>query len=248
VTERPLIALSGRRSPASSVTSLPANFAGQDVELHISAYCDAVTAAGGLPVMLPCALGSTEVLERCDALVLTGGADVDPQRYGADPHPEVYGVDPRRDAVELALIDTALARGIPILAVCRGMQVLNVALGGTLVQHIDPADGEHHAAWDLQVDEAVHEVEFTVGSTASACFGSALGVNSLHHQALDRLGHGLVATGWAADGTIEAAEVPGRPLLAVQWHPELMAVQPDPAFRWIVEQALNAAATSAAPG
>lgn len=238
MTERPLIALSGRRSPASSVAALPANFADLDVDLHVSAYCDAVAAAGGLPVMLPCSPVSVELLARCDALVLTGGADVDPDRYGADPHPEVYGVDARRDEIEIGLVHAALTHDVPVLAVCRGMQVLNVALGGTLVQHLEPGVGEHHAAWDRAVDHAAHRVEFASGSTAQRCFGGVLAVNSLHHQALDRLGGGLVATGWAADGAVEAAELPGRSLLAVQWHPELMADQPDPAFQWVVAEAL----------
>lgn len=223
--------------PASDVSSLPSNFGALEVDVHISAYGDAIMAAGGIPLLLPCAAASVEVLSRCDGLVLTGGADVDPARYGADPHPKVYGVDGRRDEVELALLRHALDLGMPVLAVCRGMQLLNVAFGGTLVQHLDANDLDVHAAWEQRVDAPVHTVIFTPGSAAAHCFGGALAVNSLHHQAVDRLGDGLVATGRSSDGTIEAVERPGRPLLGVQWHPELLAAQPDPAFRWIVAAA-----------
>ncbi len=234
---RPLIAISGRRWPGSAITGLPDNFADLGVDLHIGAYADSVDAAGGVPLLLPCSDAAIHALGRVDGLVMTGGSDVDPQRYGAAPHPEVYGVDAERDRVEVALVEKALAIGLPMLAICRGMQVLNVALGGTLLQHLDPGDGDHHAAWDVAADSLVHEATFAADSLAASCYGAASAVNSLHHQALDRLGDGLVATGWAGDGMVESVEWPGRPVLAVQWHPELVSGHSDPSFSWLVRTA-----------
>lgn len=216
---------------------MPDNFAALGVDLHIGAFADAVQAAGGIPVLLPCSDAAIDALDRVDGLVMTGGSDVDPAHYGEEPHPAVYGVDPERDRVELALVTTALGRGLPVLAVCRGMQLLNVALGGSLVQHLEPGAGDRHAAWDVDTDALVHEASFADGSLAARCYGAATAVNSLHHQAVNRLGDGLVATGWATDGTIEAAEIPGIPVLAVQWHPELVLGHPEPSFAWLVAAA-----------
>ena len=241
---QPLIALSGRRYAAPQVPSLPDNFRDEKVDIHISAYSTSIISAGGIPILLPCDPIAVEVLSRVDALVLTGGADVDPSLYGETAHPTVYGIDPLRDRVEISLVHAALDRGLPVLAVCRGMQVLNVALGGSLIQHLERDEGEHHAAWDLAVVDRVHPLSCTAGSLAAQCFGSDVRVNSLHHQAVGRLGHGLVATATAPDGVVEAAELPGHPLLAVQWHPELLAEQPDPSMVWLVEQARLRAAGS----
>lgn len=217
---------------------MPANFAELGVDLHIGAYADAVEAAGGLPVLLPSSDAAFLALDRLDGLVMTGGSDVDPARYGAEPHPAVYGVDPERDRVEVGLVLGAIARDLPVLAICRGLQVLNVALGGTLIQHLEPgnedAPADSHANWEIDVATLAHDATFTAGSLAAARYGAACAVNSLHHQAVDRLGDGLVATGWAGDGTVEAVELPGHRLLAVQWHPELATAHPEPAFLWLV--------------
>ena len=241
---RPLIAMSGRRWMGGDVGGLPANFTNVPFDLHCGSYADAVTAAGGTAVFMPCTMAALDVLEVADALVLTGGSDVSPTRYGEDPHPTVYGVDDHRDDVEIALVHAALAMGMPILAICRGMQVLNVAVGGSLVQHLDPATGDHHAAWDVPPDSLVHPVRFESGSLAAGTFGPTCQVNSLHHQALGRLGNGIVATGFSSDGTVEAAEMPGHDVLGVQWHPELVASHPDPSFAWLVGAARQRAATA----
>ena len=233
----PLIDVTGRRWLGSTIAGMPDNFAGLGIDLHVGAFSDAVEAAGGVPVLLPCSDAALRALDRVDGLVMTGGSDVDPARYGEEPHPAVYGVDAERDRVELALVTAALERGMPILAVCRGMQLLNVALGGSLVQHLEPGDGDHHAAWDVETHSLVHEASFASGSLAARCYGAATAVNSLHHQAVNRLGNGLVATGWATDGTVEAAEIPGSPVLAVQWHPELVTGHPEPSFTWLVTTA-----------
>lgn len=216
---------------------MPANFAELGVDIHIGAYADAVEAAGGLPVLLPTSDGAFLALDRLDGLVMTGGSDVDPQRYGAEPHPAVYGIDPERDRVDTGLVLGAIRRNLPVLAICRGLQVLNVALGGTLIQHLDPEGGDTHANWEIDVTTLAHDATFTAGSLAEACYGATCAVNSLHHQAADRLGDGLVATGRASDGTVEAIELPGRRLLAVQWHPELAVTHPEASFLWLVTTA-----------
>jgi putative glutamine amidotransferase len=151
-----------------------------------------------------------ETLARFDGVCLPGGPDVDPHRYGAAVvDPRVDGVDPDHDALDLAMARAAVEAGLPLLAICRGHEVLNVALGGTLVQHIDDHRYVHHP------------VRLAPGSRAAIAIGHQHPVgHSVHHQAIDRLGDGLVASGWAAAGTIEAVELPGAWVLGVQWHPE----------------------------
>jgi putative glutamine amidotransferase len=189
-------------------------------------YVGAVQAAGGLAVLLPpddaSAEDPDELLDRLDALILAGGVDVDPASYGARPHPEVGSTVPERDRFELALAHQALERELPLLAICRGMQMLNVACGGTLVQHVPDVVGhEEHRYTPGQF--ADHEVELESGSLAARAVGSERSaVKSHHHQGVDELGEGLVASGWAdGDGLVEAIEDPGRRfVLGVLWHPE----------------------------
>lgn len=183
-------------------------------------YVDAVVRAGGTPFVLP-ALGADvvpDMLGALDGVVVTGGGDVAPARYGATPSDEVGNVDPERDDFDLMLVREALDRDIPVLAICRGMQVVNVALGGSLVQHIDG-----HQALD-DPGAPVHEVEIAPDSDLAAALGvTSLDVNSMHHQAVLEPAPGLRAVAWAPDGSVEAVEQPGnRHLVSVQWHPELM--------------------------
>jgi putative glutamine amidotransferase len=188
-------------------------------------FVESVVRAGGVPVILPVVAPelAAAAVGRVDGLVVPGGGDVDPARYGEEPSPETNTVDGDRDAWEVACIEAAMARRLPVLAVCRGMQVLNVALGGTLVQHL-PAVTECRHAWADRYAEGVHRVRLAPGSRVAAVVGGTeLDTNSLHHQAVARLGEGVTAVGWAADGTVEAVEVERHPeVLAVQWHPELM--------------------------
>jgi len=191
-------------------------------------YTDMVIRAGGLPVLLPPADGVTDVLPRLDGLVLSGGGDLDPALYGAEPHAEAGPPNPARDRAELELCKAALASGLPVLGICRGLQVINVALGGTLHQHLPDLVGN-----DSHSPEAAgygsHKVSVASGSQLSAILGrTEAAVPTHHHQAIDRLGAGLVATAWTDDGVIEAAEF-GQPdadtpgsgfMVAVQWHPE----------------------------
>ncbi len=241
-TERahpPLVGLSGRRWPARLLADrLPVAMHESQLDLHFSDYGRAVAAAGGVPVELTRDAPVGPVLDRLDALVLSGGADIDPVRYGASPDPECGPLEPDRDAWELELVAGALERSLPVFGICRGLQLLNVARGGTLVQHVGLDQGDGHPSFDVPRQELVHAVKLVPGTLAAAVYGEEVKVNSLHHQVVDRLGEGLVASGRSTDGSVEALELPGRPLLAVQWHPELLS-QPDPGMRWLVNAALR---------
>jgi putative glutamine amidotransferase len=190
-------------------------------------YPEAIERAGGIPVIVPLlrpdAIGA--LLDRVDGVCLPGGPDVQPSAYGAEPHPELGPTEPRVDAVELALVRAADRRKLPILGICRGMQLLNVARGGTLHQHLPDLvrDGIEHRQPE-HGSVPTHRIETAPHSRLRAALGgSALEVNSFHHQAVHALGKGLAATAWAQDGTIEAIENPGdRLVLGVQWHAEGM--------------------------
>jgi putative glutamine amidotransferase len=228
--ERPLVGVVGRALRGGRVQRWP-----EDALAIQAPYLDAVRRGGGEPVVLqPAELSvgdAAALLARLDALVLTGGPDVDPARYGQRPHREVYGVDPVADAFELALTHAACHQALPTLAICRGIQVLNVALGGTLDQHLaDRAGVGDHGVPAVDDGSARHPVELEADSTVARAMGDLRPVcSSHHHQALDRLGDGLRVTGRAADGVVEAVELDGAPsLLAVQWHPEDTAAS-DPA-------------------
>ncbi|MFI0981693.1 gamma-glutamyl-gamma-aminobutyrate hydrolase family protein [Streptomyces sp. NPDC021093] len=180
-------------------------------------YPQLVQASGGTAALLPPDDPSyaAEVVARLDALVIAGGPDVEPVRYGAERDPRTGPPAVRRDAWELALIRAALADGTPLLGVCRGMQLLNVALGGTLVQHLDG-----HARTVGVFGE--HPVTPVPGTRYAAAVPDPDDVPTYHHQAVDRLGEGLVVSAHAADGTVEAVELPGTAwVLGVQWHPEM---------------------------
>lgn len=189
-------------------------------------YVRAVVQAGGAPLLLPIIEPELipDLLHAVDGLLLTGGGDVDPAVYGrADAATVVKAVDLERDAFDLALARVAAGGAQPTLAICRGMQVLNVALGGSLVPHLPEVTDLAHDRGD-QWGDRVHEVSVEPASRLAGVLGSCrLGVNSLHHQALERVGSGVRAVAWAPDGTIEAVEVEGsHHLVAVQWHPELL--------------------------
>jgi putative glutamine amidotransferase len=165
-------------------------------------------------------------LDGADGLLLTGGEDIHPAWYGAEASPHLYPPNRERDLFELALFAAARQRELPILGICRGIQLVNVALGGTLFQDLPterpgPVAHEPSGARDTRS----HEVRLEEGSRAARALGrTTLSVNSVHHQAVDRLAGGLIASGWSADGLIEAVESPAEApwLLAVQWHPEEM--------------------------
>lgn len=184
-------------------------------------YPDAVFAAGGLPVLLAPRVDSAAVVDRLDAVVLAGGPDVDPARYGAEPDPRTGVPRTERDAAELAVLERAMELGRPVLAVCRGLQVLNVALGGSLVQHLPDAVGHTDHNPQPGVFGRV-DIALDAGSQVGAALGASVVAQCHHHQAIDRLADGLVVTGRAPDGTVEAVELAGHPfVVGVQWHPEM---------------------------
>ncbi|HEX9032889.1 MAG TPA: gamma-glutamyl-gamma-aminobutyrate hydrolase family protein [Streptosporangiaceae bacterium] len=215
-------------------------------------YVEQVAAAGGLPMVLPPVPGIEAAAGRLDALLLTGGPDLEPSRYGEPPGPHTTVVRPERDAAEIALLAAAMAAGIPVLGICRGLQVMNVALGGSLIQHLPDVVGHsgHDASVPGQMGE--HKVSVEPSSRLAGLLSeygqseTTFAVPTRHHQAIDRLADGLVASAWAEDGIIEAVEVgPGGPnchpfAIGVQWHPE---AGEDPAiFRALIGAASGAVA------
>jgi putative glutamine amidotransferase len=185
------------------------------------AYVRAIEEAGGRALLVPPATeGLEETLDVLDGLLFSGGADLDPGSYGAEAHPETNGVRPERDRAELALLEGALARDMPVLAVCRGSQVLNVARGGDLVQHLPEVVGHqgHKQAPGVFAD---HDVEVLPETRLRAVIGERAPVKSHHHQGYGRLGEGLREAAHAEDGTVEAIEDPSRRFaVGVLWHPE----------------------------
>ncbi len=242
MTDRPLIGLSGRRWPAEWIPLFDYTaLHGEEVDVHLSEYPKVIERAGGLPVQLTRNTNPAGIVARLDGLVMTGGADPDPALYGEDPHPELGAVERGRDDWELALIRAALDARIPMLCVCRGAQLLNIAMGGTLVQHLDAPE---HARWDHPRIDRCHTVRVQPGSRAEALYGLETPTNSLHHQAVGRVGNGIVVTGTTDDGVVEAFELEGRPeVFAVQWHPEMLSDQVDPAFLWLVSTAAHSSRT-----
>ncbi|MEW1689501.1 gamma-glutamyl-gamma-aminobutyrate hydrolase family protein [Streptomyces sp. NPDC091265] len=183
-------------------------------------YARLVREAGGLAVMLPPDSPdlAASVVARLDAVVVAGGPDVDPARYGADRDARTGPPAPERDGWEAALIGAALESGTPLLGICRGMQLLNVAFGGTLTQHLDGHRGPDGATGVF----GTHTVTPVAGTRYASAVSGECSVPTYHHQAVDRIGPGLVACAHAADGTVEAVEAPGPEwVLGVQWHPEM---------------------------
>jgi putative glutamine amidotransferase len=213
-----------------------------------SAYVRSVLAAGGVPVILSPLLGPSyapRALDGVDALLLSGGEDLDPAWYGAEQSPLCHPPSRDRDLFELALFAAARQRELPILGICRGIQLINVGLGGSLYQDL-AAERPGPVAHDVAASRSTrtHEVRLAPGSRASAALGGErVGVNSFHHQAVRDLAPALVASGWTVDGLVEAAETPADApwLLAVQWHPEEMhaehAAPERGLFRALVEEA-----------
>jgi putative glutamine amidotransferase len=199
---------------------------GYEVTLAPRAYVNAVQRAGGLAIVLPpdeAAVAYPDLLlDRVDALLMAGGADIDPASYDAEPHPETKGTWPERDAFEIALARRALERDMPVLGICRGMQLLNVALGGSLDQHL-PETNENSVHRSVAGSFGTHRVRLTPGTLACGAAGTeGLMVMSHHHQGVERLGEGLEASGWSdGDDIVEAIELPGKRFaLGVVWHPE----------------------------
>lgn len=216
-------------------------------------YRDSVVRAGGLPVLLSPVSDEAvpTVLDHIDGLLMTGGGDVDPALYGSEPTKEMYGIHPERDRFELALAREAKRRKMPVLAICRGIQILNVALGGTLIEDIPSELGsDFHSRIGDEVYTRFQNVSIDEScSLASLVATTQLGVNSIHHQALRRVADGIHPVAWADDGVIEAIEAddPDWPLIGVQWHPEYLSQVGDgPSHRLFRAFVDNAAAARVA--
>jgi putative glutamine amidotransferase len=199
-------------------------------------YVDAVERAGGRPVLIPPSdEGVEETLAALDGIVFSGGADVDPTMYGAEAHPETDTPQARRDAGELALMREALERDLPMLAICRGFQLLNVVRGGDLIQHLPESIGSDDHK-QIPGEFAEHPVEVKAETRLAGIVGERSDVTSHHHQAIGKIGDGLVETAWAADGTLEGLEDPSlRFAVGVQWHPE--AGEDQALFESLVDEA-----------
>lgn len=237
--------------PIIGITTRPrvVKASGGEMDAHTieHTYTDSVLRAGGVPLLLPPVPNHLvpALLGRLDGIVLSGGGDVEPERYGGDRNDAMYGMDFDRDEFEIELVRQAAARRFPMLAICRGLQVVNVALGGTLIGDIPTEVGSaDHTAIGHHVFNGHQHVTLDPGSRVAAVVGATdLEVNSIHHQAVRDLAPGFSAVGWADDGVIEAIEHedPSWPLTAVQWHPEYLGHADDKAswalFRVLVEDA-----------
>lgn len=227
---RPLIAIPGRRSDEAKGQRTPVISGGRF-------YADAVQRAGGLPVVIPPTDDLDLIratIQRCDGMVLLGGGDVSPTKYGCEASARLFGVDEFIDDFEIAAVQHAISLDLPILAICRGHQILNVALGGTLIQHLD--NYEVHR-------DTMHEVQLTQGSLVADAMGTTQPMtHSFHHQAIATVAEPLMVVGHYSDGTIEAVQhATATWVIGVQWHPEDTA-EMDPAHQGLFNALVQRAA------
>ncbi len=228
---KPLIGITGRTFPYGDVAGSPDVLADALLDAVLVDYVNAVIASGGIPLHLPQAVNPVELVGRLDAVVLSGGADIDPAQYGHTPSPDLTPVEADRDEFELEIARVAIETQLPTLGICRGNQVLNVAAGGTLIQH-----RPEHARYDSPADVEVHVVELDPESIPGSVYGNSVSVNSFHHQVLDEIGDGITVVGRAADGDVEAIQFDDLPIVGLQWHPEMFRRR-DPIFDWLVNTA-----------
>ncbi len=224
---KPIIGITGRPQfvPAAAI----------QVKAYLAAhtYTDSIRHGGGIPVILvPVDFDEIDdVLDRVDGLLFTGGGDISPTAYGQEPVESIRGVNPERDEFEIALVRKAHERRMPVMGICRGMQVINVALGGTLIQDLPSHSGVHdHDVAGEGVYEPHLYAKIDDGTRLASIVGAGLhSINSIHHQAVEELGRGLSVVGSAIDGTVEAIDHEDLewPFIAVQWHPEFLAMRDD---------------------
>jgi putative glutamine amidotransferase len=219
--QKPLIIVAGHREAHSKYSPIYG---------EKQAYIQSIVQAGGLPLIVAPNLPVDDLqrlISLADGFLLCGGGDVEPFRYGGEACARLTGLDPERDMFELQLLQDILQADKPLLAICRGVQILNVALGGTLICDIAsqlPQAGKHDYSPGYKRDLVVHDVSIQTNTLLAGALGvKIVGTNSLHHQALDKVGHGLVVNARADDGVVEGVEMPSkRFVLGIQWHPECM--------------------------
>lgn len=231
--KKPVIGLPGRRKRSSQVEGFPETLDHLDIDAYMADYGRSVLRAGGLPVNLPLDANPLDYVDICDGFLFTGGADMNPESYGEANTASVF--EQIRDDYELALLGAALEADKPLLGICRGLQLLNVHAGGSLHQDIP-----EHARYDVRPDTRTHSINIEPASRLNLMFGGALEVNSLHHQTVDTVGADLSVVARAEDGTVEALEMVGRDVIAVQWHPEMLDPShdaADPLVAWLVQRA-----------
>ena len=229
---RPLIGLTGRRKTAGQLVGTPETLHGLEGDWFYADYARGVLEAGGLPVNLPLDVDPELFVDRLDGILFSGGADIEAHHFGGETKADDDSPEPERDNFELALFERASAQQLPILGICRGLQLVNVASGGTLNQHVP-----EHAGFTKAPDTLLHDIKIEDGSVLSSIYGAEHQVNSLHPQTVAELGQGLHVTA-SHDGSVEGIEHDSLPIVAVQWHPEMLPTRAnDPIFRWLVQAA-----------
>lgn len=233
VEQKPLIGITGRRRKGEMLRGSLKVMNHLPFDVYWVDYAQGVIAAGGVPVFLPLSLDPAEIIPRLDGLLMSGGADIDPKRYGAEPEPELQSIEPARDEFELKILELVYECELPVAGICRGLQILNVHAGGSLFQDVPP-----HSVRDKAPSTRVHDITTEKGSILEKLYGEKLEVNSLHHQSIKTLGKHFSASATSNDGIVEGIEHSQLPIVAVQWHPEMLDTRDsDPIFRWLVSKA-----------
>ena len=233
VEQKPLIGITGRRRKGEMLRGSLKVMNHLPFDVYWVDYAQGVIAAGGVPVFLPLSLDPAEIIPRLDGILMSGGADIDPKRYGAEPEPELQSIEPARDEFELKILELVYECELPIAGICRGLQILNVHAGGSLYQDVPP-----HSVRDKAPSTRVHDITTEKGSILEKLYGEKLEVNSLHHQSIKTLGKHFSASATSNDGIVEGIEHSQLPIVAVQWHPEMLDTRDsDPIFRWLVSKA-----------
>lgn len=235
----PLIGLTGRRKSASQIVGTPESLHELEGDWYYADYARGILDAGGLPVHLPLDADPALFVDRLDGVLFSGGADIEASRYGAVNQADDDAPELERDEFELGLFKCASERQLPILGICRGLQLVNVAAGGTLHQHVP-----EHAGFTSPPATLLHSIELEDGSVLGSIYGAEHQVNSLHHQTVATVGAGLRVTA-SHDGSVEGIEHESLPIVAVQWHPEMLPTRSnDPIFSWLVNAALSGSSPS----
>ena len=233
VEQKPLIGITGRRRKGEMLRGSLKVMNHLPFDVYWVDYAQGVIAAGGVPVFLPLSLDPAEIIPRLDGLLMSGGADIDPKRYGAEPEPELQSIEPARDEFELKILELVYECELPVAGICRGLQILNVHAGGSLYQDVPP-----HSVRDKAPSTRVHDITTEKGSILEKLYGEKLEVNSLHHQSIKTLGRHFSASATSNDGIVEGIEHSQLPIVAVQWHPEMLDTRDsDPIFKWLVSKA-----------